>query len=215
MRTWLPILLLLAAGGAAFVLWSEDLPEGGIQGLEPGRTNTAQATADRDFEETEGSRRERVERAPGDPVPVGSDGATLDPTLAELDPEEAAERQRILELREENLLRRRAQLEKSFAGRATRIANDLNLGTGAEVEILKVYMEEHDRLAALRKAFAEGPRTLTDRDQFRAAMAAMPQEREAAFRRLFGEEVSRRIVAYVDDWGREELEMEHAVHGEH
>ena len=76
-------------------------------------------------------------------------------------------------------------------------------------------MEEHDRLAALRRTFAESQRTITDRDQFRAAMAAMPQEREAAFVRLFGEEVAGRIVAYVDAWGREELEMEHAVHGEH
>ncbi len=215
MRTWLPILLLFAAGVAALVLWPEDLPEGGVQGLEPGRANPPEAAAQRGVEGAGGSRRESVERDPADPVPGGSDGAALDPALAELDPEEAAERQRVLALREENLRRRRAQLEKSFAGRATRIANDLNLGTGAELEIVKVYMEEHDRLTALRKAFAQGPRTLTDRDQFRAAMAAMPQEREAAFTRLFGEEVAGRIVAYVDDWGREELEMEHAVHGEH
>jgi len=215
MRTWLPLLVLLVAGSAALALWPEDLPEGGVQGLAPGRAHPAEAAAARGVEGTGGSRRESVESDSGDPLRGGAGGAALDPTLAELDPEEAAERQRILALREENLRRRRAQLEKSFAGRATRIANDLNLGTGAELEILRVYLEEHDRLAALRRTFAESQRTITDRDQFRAAMAAMPQEREAAFVRLFGEEVAGRIVAYVDAWGREELEMEHAVHGEH
>jgi hypothetical protein len=190
----LAVSLVLAAAAVAAIEWSGRSYEGAevVEGLEPASDRLSPDTQ-RGQVSVEGTSREyrptaEVENPPVSPTP-GTEAAEESPAEAET---------RLAELRAQNLVQRRKRLERDIHQRSVRIADELGLGTGAELKIARVLLDEFDEVTAIQAELRTGDRSPEAVARNRARVDEIPRKREERFARLLGPEAARKIVEYQD-----------------
>jgi hypothetical protein len=175
-------LTLSLAGAIAACMWAgsalERAPAGDGAALEPGRAALEPTSLRRPLASESAAQREPIEIAPEDPS-SGASSSARDP-------------------RARNLAQRREQIEAEIRKRSVRIADEVGLGTGAELEIARVLIEELDKLAEIRAAYVEGQPSLEARTRMRALVDGVPKWREERFTQLFGARAAAAIESFRD-----------------
>lgn len=129
----------------------------------------------------------------------GPDAAPAESTSAGDSTTPMQESDRELEaLRARNLAERRASFEQMIRARAVRIADEVGLGTGAEERIAQVYLDEQDRIDAIRAAYAAGPPSREARTKLREDLRGLKSWRHERFSELFGASAAEAIAAFKD-----------------
>lgn len=195
----LVVSLILAAGAVAAIEWSGRQYEGAqpVRGLAPQVDRAPRTEGPR---QPSGGGPGRREEAPREVEPAltapepSAEPVEAGPTEAEL--AAAARRARNLELRRE-------QIVKELHKRSVRIANELGLGTGAELKIAQVFLEEFDEVTAIQAELSTGDRSPEARRRNRERVNEIPRQREERFARLLGPETARKIVEYQDKLAEE------------
>ena len=102
------------------------------------------------------------------------------------------------EARAQSLEQRRLRIELEIQQRSVRIADELQLGTGAEVKIAEVYLEERDKLEQLKQDYNAGLPTREARAKLREGLDGMKSWRHERFTTLYGREMARAIDGFED-----------------
>lgn len=101
-------------------------------------------------------------------------------------------------LRAEKLAERREELKRMWQERAVRIADELNLGTGAETKIAQVFSDEQERLDDMQAAVETDRNSPDKRKELRDALNGIKEWRHERFVELFGDKVAKSISEFED-----------------